>query len=90
MRSKTSPANNFEADPQYLPVGVELKGLTKVFTTRVAVNNLNFKMYQNQVTSLLGHNGAGKTTTMSMLTGKLTSFHPLVFICELILWKTQV
>ena len=66
---KSPPAANFEADPQYLAVGVELKGLTKVFATRVAVNNLNFKMYQNQVTSLLGHNGAGKTTTMSMLTG---------------------
>lgn len=67
------PQENFEHDPVHLPVGVEFKGLTKIFNTKVAVNNLNFKMYQNQVTALLGHNGAGKTTTMSMLIGEARS-----------------
>lgn len=35
----------------------------------VAVDGLNFNLYRNQITALLGHNGAGKTTTMSILTG---------------------
>ena len=35
----------------------------------IAVNNLNLKMYNDQIFVLLGHNGAGKTTTISMLTG---------------------
>jgi len=35
----------------------------------MAVDNLNLKMYKNQIFVLLGHNGAGKTTTISMLTG---------------------
>lgn len=37
----------------------------------VAVDNLNLKMYNDQIFVLLGHNGAGKTTTISMLTGML-------------------
>ena len=36
---------------------------------KVAVDGINLKMYEGQITSLLGHNGAGKTTTISMLTG---------------------
>lgn len=27
------------------------------------------RLYESQITALLGHNGAGKTTTMSMLCG---------------------
>ena len=50
--------------------GIKIQGLTKRFRNKVAVNNLSFDMYENQITSLLGHNGAGKTTTMSMLTGE--------------------
>uniref|UniRef100_A0A914D4Y0 ABC transporter domain-containing protein n=1 Tax=Acrobeloides nanus TaxID=290746 RepID=A0A914D4Y0_9BILA len=36
---------------------------------KLAVNQLNLKLYHSQVTALLGHNGAGKSTTFSMLTG---------------------
>lgn len=35
----------------------------------MAVEKLNLKIFEDQITVLLGHNGAGKTTTMSMLTG---------------------
>ncbi|CAG7827997.1 unnamed protein product, partial [Allacma fusca] len=44
----------------------------KIFGNKAAVSNLNLKLYEDQITALLGHNGAGKTTTMSMLTGILT------------------
>jgi ATP-binding cassette, subfamily A (ABC1), member 3 len=33
------------------------------------VEKLNLRIFEDQITVLLGHNGAGKTTTMSMLTG---------------------
>ncbi|KAI1885293.1 hypothetical protein AGOR_G00218660 [Albula goreensis] len=52
-----------------LPVGVALRGLTKTYGSRAAIQNLNVSFYEGQVTALLGHNGAGKTTTMSLLTG---------------------
>lgn len=46
--------------------------LRKTFNNdKIAVNDLNLKMYNDQITVLLGHNGAGKTTTMSMLTGMI-------------------
>ena len=37
----------------------------------VAVNDLTFNVYENEITVLLGHNGAGKTTTINMILGVL-------------------
>eukprot|EP01038_Epipyxis_sp_PR26KG_P014727 gene14727-19795_t len=48
---------------------VSVNNLRKTYGSQVAVNNINFNMYENQIFALLGHNGAGKTTTISMLTG---------------------
>ena len=39
---------------------VVINRLRKTFGTQLAVNNLSFKMYENQIFALLGHNGAGK------------------------------
>lgn len=36
-----------------------------------AVDHLSLNLYENQITSLLGHNGAGKTSAISVLTGLL-------------------
>lgn len=40
-----------------------------MYDKKMAVEKLNLKIFEDQITVLLGHNGAGKTTTMSMLTG---------------------
>lgn len=38
---------------------------TKVYPNKKkAVDGLNFKMYKDHITCLLGHNGAGKTSTI--------------------------
>ncbi|CAG9810453.1 unnamed protein product [Chironomus riparius] len=58
-----------EAVPSNLAVGIEIKKLCKRFGDKYAVKNFSLKLYENQITVLLGHNGAGKTTAMSMLTG---------------------
>ncbi|CDQ67062.1 unnamed protein product [Oncorhynchus mykiss] len=63
------PSHMKEEEISGLPVGVALHGLTKTYGDRAAIENLNVKFYEGQVTALLGHNGAGKTTTMSLLTG---------------------
>lgn len=53
-------------DEQFLelPVGISLRGLTKTYGDKKAIENLNLTFYEGHVTALLGHNGAGKTTTM--------------------------
>ncbi|XP_070203248.1 phospholipid-transporting ATPase ABCA3-like [Littorina saxatilis] len=59
----------FESDPVGLAVGVNIVHLRKEFGQQVAVRDLSLKMYEGQITVLLGHNGAGKTSIVSMLTG---------------------
>lgn len=68
-QSPTRDHPDFETEPTGKQVGVQVRGLRKVYDKKVAVNNLNVNMYEDQITVLLGHNGAGKSTTMSMLTG---------------------
>ncbi|XP_073731945.1 LOW QUALITY PROTEIN: phospholipid-transporting ATPase ABCA1 [Misgurnus anguillicaudatus] len=63
--------NRIEAEPTNLILGVAIRNLVKIYKkgAKLAVNHLNMKFYEGQITSFLGHNGAGKTTTMSILTG---------------------
>ncbi|KAK9731140.1 ABC transporter [Popillia japonica] len=63
----------YEKEPTNYNIGIQVNRLTKVFPgKKVAVRQVSFNMFENQITVLLGHNGAGKTTTMSMLTGMIT------------------
>lgn len=58
-----------------------IKNLRKVYgNKKVAVNNLSFEMFSNQIFSLLGHNGAGKTTTISMISGFLNKTSGIIKI----------
>lgn len=47
---------------------IEVKGLTKVYGDRVAVDAITFTVQKGEVLGFLGQNGAGKTTTMKILT----------------------
>ncbi len=47
-------------DQEYEGRGVHIRGLTKSFGNKTAVDALDLSMYNGQVFSLLGHNGAGK------------------------------
>jgi ABC-2 type transport system ATP-binding protein len=47
---------------------LELAGLTRRFSTLVAVNDLNLAIERGEMFALLGPNGAGKSTTIKMLT----------------------
>ncbi|XP_058465475.1 phospholipid-transporting ATPase ABCA3-like isoform X2 [Malaya genurostris] len=69
-RIRRQVSKYFEEEPTSAHAGVEIRNLRKVFSGgRVAVEGLNLKLYEDQITVILGHNGAGKTTTISMLTG---------------------
>jgi ABC-2 type transport system ATP-binding protein len=48
---------------------IEVRGLTKRYGAKVAVNDLSFALEPGKVTGFLGPNGAGKTTTMRCILG---------------------
>ncbi len=47
---------------------IQVRGLTKSFGTRIAVEDLSLDVHRGEVVTLLGPNGAGKTTTVRILT----------------------
>ncbi|EDV98304.1 GH23037 [Drosophila grimshawi] len=51
------------------PVIVEAQRLHKVYDDIEVVRDLSLKLYEDEITVLLGHNGSGKTTTFMMLAG---------------------
>uniref|UniRef100_M3ZKD5 P-type phospholipid transporter n=1 Tax=Xiphophorus maculatus TaxID=8083 RepID=M3ZKD5_XIPMA len=63
--------DHIEAEPNNMNLGVNIRNLVKIYKKggKIAVNHLNLKFFEGQITSFLGHNGAGKTTTISVLTG---------------------
>ncbi|HLH83399.1 MAG TPA: ATP-binding cassette domain-containing protein [Trebonia sp.] len=48
---------------------IEVRGLTKRYGEKLAVNDLTFGIEPGKVTGFLGPNGAGKTTTMRLILG---------------------
>ncbi len=48
---------------------IEAKRLIRKFGNSVAVDHVEFEVYQGEIFGFLGPNGAGKTTTVRMLTG---------------------
>ncbi len=50
---------------------IVVDSLTRRYGAHTAVDNVSFRIGNNEVIGLLGHNGAGKTTIMKMLSGYL-------------------
>jgi len=61
---REKPANGF---------AIDVKGLTKRFGNKVAVDHIDIAVPKGQVWGFLGPNGSGKTTTIRMLCGLLTA-----------------
>ena len=55
------------------------ENLTKNFQGIKAVNDINFKINNNEIRALIGPNGAGKTTFVSLLCGRIKSSKGKVF-----------
>ena len=48
-----------------------VENLSKNYSENKAVENISFKIAENEIVGLLGPNGCGKTTTMAMILGLL-------------------
>ncbi|HNF30600.1 MAG TPA: ATP-binding cassette domain-containing protein [Chitinophagaceae bacterium] len=77
-------------------MSIKVAGITKIYGTQKAVNNINFNINKGEIVGFLGPNGAGKSTTMKILTGYLAATVGNAFINEInvqenpILTKKQI
>jgi ABC-2 type transport system ATP-binding protein len=50
---------------------IELRGLTKRFGARLALDALDLTVHRGEIYGLLGHNGAGKSTAIGLMLGQV-------------------
>ena len=72
FQQQPTPQAQYRAPNFGKKVVLSVEGLTKVYGSRHAVDNISFAITEGQIFGFLGANGAGKSTTIKMLTG-LTS-----------------
>lgn len=84
-----APAQLPVAPPRVSPqagAAVEIRGLTKLFDDKVAVDRINLAIPSGSFYGLVGRNGAGKTTTISMVTGMLQPTDGTALIRGIDMW----
>ena len=59
---------------------IEVINLSKNYKSKKAVNDISFKINENEIVGLLGANGCGKTTTIGMILGLLKPTNGKVLI----------
>ncbi|BDD09928.1 gliding motility-associated ABC transporter ATP-binding subunit GldA [Fulvitalea axinellae] len=60
---------------------IEVIGITKIYGSQTAVNNVSFNAQKGEVLGFLGPNGAGKSTTMKISTGYVSPTKGTVMVC---------
>lgn len=48
---------------------IEVKNISKIFDNKLVLNDLNFKVNDGELLSILGKSGCGKTTLLKILIG---------------------
>ena len=62
-------------------MSVEVLGLTKIFGTQRAVDDVSFRVNKGEILGFLGPNGAGKSTTMKIVTCFIPPTSGAVKVC---------
>ncbi|MBW4702258.1 MULTISPECIES: ABC transporter ATP-binding protein [unclassified Micromonospora] len=65
----TTTTPKIPAQPGPKPVLLEVDEVTLRFGGVVALDKINFKIYEGEILGLIGPNGAGKTTSFNVMTG---------------------
>ena len=73
-----------------MPNSIEVINLSKKYKSRLAVNDINFKINENEIVGLLGPNGCGKTTTIGMILGLLKPTNGKVLINGIDINKNKI
>ena len=86
-----SVAPQLPVTPQTIPAAgarpaIEIRGLTKAFGQKVAVDRINLDIPSGSFYGLVGRNGAGKTTTISMVTGMLQPTEGTAYVRGIDMW----
>jgi len=63
------------------PLALDIRGLSKRFDTRPAVDGLDLAVRAGEFYALLGPNGAGKTTTLRMIAGLIRPDAGAIRVC---------
>jgi branched-chain amino acid transport system ATP-binding protein len=56
------------------------ENIKKHFGGLVAVNDVNFQLYENEILGLIGPNGAGKTTLFNIIAGVFKADHGVIYL----------
>ena len=59
---------------------IEVKNLTKIYGTFVAIKDVSFQAKKGHILGFLGPNGAGKTTTMRIISGYMPASSGTVLV----------
>jgi len=62
-------------------MSIKVSGLTKIYDTQRAVDNISFELKKGEIVGFLGPNGAGKSTTMKIITTYLPATSGQVEVC---------
>ena len=73
-----------------MPIPLEIIDLSKTYDSNEAVQNVSFKVNENEIIGILGPNGCGKTTTIGMILGLLKPTGGKVLIKGLEIEKQRV
>ena len=73
-----------------MTIPLEIINLSKNYDIKEAVQNISFKVNENEIIGILGPNGCGKTTTIGMILGLLKPTRGKVLINGLEIEKQRV
>ena len=62
------------------PISLTLSGITKVYSSAIALNDVSLEIAGGEVVGLIGENGAGKSTLMKVLGGAIRPDHGAIVI----------